>query len=477
MWRPAMYGYFIIVPILILAIYLAFIPKTGYLYPVHIDEWVHLAYSQAIQSADSLTYVNPFTGQDTVSFSSNLESGYQLFWAVFQDISGISWLTIFRYFPSVILAITVLSVFVMARRLGFGWEAAFFACLIPTTAGIMGPAFLVPVAMGLLFVPLSLYLVLNYRTAGAYIALFIFTAFTMVIHAPSGISLLVILAPCILLYLKSEWKHSLVLALIWICPFLVTLPWTYDLVVSTALSLLRQHGLPAYHDLPFFIKIFGNVPLALAILGSFWLALKGGTRNYCLALGLVVLLLMLATFYTWHYGVDIVYLRGLLYAFLMLGIVAGAGLMMIKNIELPESLRLPRLARKIGYPLCLALVIVVLWTVIPYRQDIGHYRMIDEADYEAFVWIRENVDESYQKAVLDPWQATAFTAITGKHVYTRLHVRPSAQTGQASSFIEDGCADTGFLRENGISIVYSRQPCSNPDLMEIRKNVYLLEGD
>ena len=151
--------------------------------------------------------------------------------------------------------------------------------------------------------------------------------------------------------------------------------------------------------------------------------------------------------------------------------------MMIKNIELPESFRLPRLIRKIGYPMCLALVIVVLWIGIPYRQDIGYYHMINEADYEAFVWIRENVDDSYQKAILDPWKATAFTAVAGKPVFTRLHVSPNAQTKQASNFIKGGCTDTDLLRENGISIVYSQQSCSNPDLLEIRKNVYLLEGD
>ena len=32
-----------------------------------------------------------------------------------------------------------------------------------------------------------------------------------------------------------------------------------------------------------------------------------------------------------------------------------------------------------------------------------------------------------------------------------------------------------FLRENGISIVYTRGECDNPDLVEAEKNIYLLK--
>ena len=56
----------------------------------------------------------------------------------------------------------VLATYVMAQRLGFGWEAALMTCLITTTVGIMGPGFFIPVAMALLFVPLSLFVLFNF---------------------------------------------------------------------------------------------------------------------------------------------------------------------------------------------------------------------------------------------------------------------------------------------------------------------------
>ncbi len=91
------------------------------------------------------------------------------------------------------------------------------------------------------------------------------------------------------------------------------------------------------------------------------------------------------------------------------------------------------------------------------------------------MWIEDNVDAPYEKAILDPWKATAFTAITGKKIYSRIQVSPQLSDEEASEFLEDGCTDTDFLRENGISIVYTRSECHNPDLVEVGKNIYLLK--
>ena len=163
---------------------------------------------------------------------------------------------------------------------------------------------------------------------------------------------------------------------------------------------------------------------------------------------------------------------------LMLSIVAGAGLMGVRTIRLPNKTIAgikSFLAKNVGNVLCLVLIGVTLAMCVPDRQDTPYYHMIDEEDYQAFVWIRDNVDESYKKAILDPWKATAFRAITQKSVYTRIHAYPEPSDDKAYKFLEDGCTDTAFLKENGISIIYTQQECNNPDLVQIGKDVYLLQ--
>lgn len=466
-------------PIMALAFYIAFIPHQSYPYPVHIDEWVHLAYSRAMLQAGDTVITDPFFGQSTIGLSSNLEAGFHLFWSIFHQISGVSWLTIFRYFPGIIFIITVLSVYIMADREGFGWEAALFTCLIPTTVGILGPAFLVPVALGLLFVPLSLFVAFNLRSGGAYLALFIFISFLLSIHAPSAIVVVIVLVPYILLNLKGNFKHSLGITSAVLIPFLAPFPWIFRLLLPTAKSLLTLKPLPEYIDFPRVLQAYGYIPIAICLLGTFLLAVKGGKKNYGLILGLLALLAMLVTFFTFHYGISIMYERGLMFMMLMVSIVAGAGLAAVKNLSLPAQLttrlKVPSLvAQYAGWSLSLALIVIMLVTTIPSRQNTNYYHMIDEQDYRAFVWIEENLGNG--KAILDPWKATAFAALTGKNIYTRTHEFPRPKDREATKFLEEGCQDTAFLKEKGISIVYNRKDCQNPALAQVRENIYLLKA-
>jgi len=66
--------YLILLPILGLAFYIAFIPHQNYPYPLHVDEWVHLGYSKMLMGAGSVTFPG----------SALLEAGFHLFWGVFR---------------------------------------------------------------------------------------------------------------------------------------------------------------------------------------------------------------------------------------------------------------------------------------------------------------------------------------------------------------------------------------------------------
>ena len=478
--------YFKLLPILALAFSLAFIPHIDYPYLVHVDEWVQLAYSETIIRAGDSIFANPFYGEPLEGLTGSAEGigqylkiGAYLFWGMFHQISGIPWLIIYRYFPGIIFILTVLSVYILAQRQGFGLAAAFFTCLIPTTVGILGPGFLAPVTLALPFIPLSLFLAINFRTGWSYLALFIFTCFLAITHAATAVGLVIVIAPYILLNIKGNFRHSLYLALALAIPFLAPFPWIFSLLLPTIKSLLQPQPLLSYVWLPEFVQTYGYIPTAMCFVGIFLLAWKGERRNYGLILGLLALQLMIVTYATLHYGVTIIFYRGLMYLLLMMSIVAGAGLMGIRNIKLPERLfdwlKSPLIRQNMGIVLCLVIIGVTLAIGIPNRLETSYYHMIDEQDYQAFIWIKENTVDEYQKAILDPWKATAFTALTGKYVYTRIHGYAKDSDKKSYEFLDGGCTNTDFLKKNGISIIYTKGGCDNPDLVEIRKNVYLLK--
>ena len=470
---------YFLLPILGLAFYMAFIPHQSYLYPIHLDEWIHLAQANGIIAAGSTDYIDPI-GSSLRGLGSNMEESFQLFLGVFHQISGISWPDIFRFFPSVIFMMTVLSVYVFAQRMGFGWEAALFACLIPTTVGILGPAFLVPVAMGLFFIPLILFVAFNFKNVLSYFVLLILISFVVMIHPPSSVCLVIILVPYILLNITSDWKHSLGLFLAVLIPFTAPFPWILKTLLSSAPSLLTPQSLSEVVQYPLLIKKLGHLTLAICLLGTLFLSLRGGTRNYSLTLGLLALLVVMAIYYTLHYGIFIIYDRGLMFSMLLVSIIAGAGLMAVKNFKIPEfitdSIGVPGfISNHLGKFVSLALIAVVLFITIPERQDEPFYHMIEDDDYQAFVWIRDNLGDEYKKAVVDPWQGAAFAAVTGKQFHSWVHAVPSPGTAEARKFLQDKCKDTQFLIDNRINIVYTKFGCGNSDLTKVNDNIYIFE--
>ena len=285
----------------------------------------------------------------------------------------------------------------------------------------------------------------------------------------------------ILLNLRGAFEHSLGVTLALAIPFLAPSPWIFSELLPAVQSLLIPQLVPTHVDIPRLIPTYGYLPLLLCLFGIFWLAIRGSRREYGLILGLLALLVMLAVFFTFHYGQLFVYERGLMVAMLMMSIVAGAGLMAIRKVKLPlrviNRLKMSPPWHNAGYVLGLITVILLLYTGIPARQSISYYHMIDDKDYQAFIWIKNNLEGNNEKAILDPWKATAFTAITGKKVYSRTHCYPDSNGQRTYEFLSNGSNDTAFLIENSISLVYTRGIVDNPDLVEVRSNVYLINEE
>jgi hypothetical protein len=483
LWNLAKSDYLKLVFILGLAFYIAFIPHQGYPYPVHIDEWTHLANSKAIvEEASAIGMHNPFTG-GAAGMSQSLEAGFDLLWAMVQQVSDIPWLVLFRYFPAIIFIITVLTVYVLGRREGFGWEAALGTCFILTTVRFLGPGFMVPVALGLLFIPLSLFIACHLRGWRAYILLFITTAFLVSAHAYTAVGLIIIMAPFIVLNLKKDFRHSLGVAVALVVPFVIPLLigwflWGQNVVLERLATFFTSQssagaGLSDILKVPY---LYGYLPTFLFVFGIFMLARRGKLKDYSLIIAPVLLLLLIGLFAHFQRGTQTLYDRSHLYLMLMMGIVGGYGLWKLRSIRLPERLKPAFITRNLGGFLCLLLLIPTLFFSIRTHLDAQYYQTIFEYDYEAFVWIAENVGDEYNKAIVDPWKATAFTAITGKKVYSHIVTGISERDQRAYQFFEEQCRDTAFLRERGISIVYIyiHQTCDNPDLVQVREGVYLL---
>jgi hypothetical protein len=75
--------------------------------------------------------------------------------------------------------------------------------------------------------------------------------------------------------------------------------------------------------------------------------------------------------------------------------------------------------------------------------------------------------------VLDPWKATAFSAITAKKVLHRIWPNQDPIDDRIYSYLKGGCQDPAFLRDNKVSFIYNPLPCDNLDLIEVRNLVFV----
>jgi hypothetical protein len=378
--------------------------------------------------------------------------------------------------------LTVLSIYIFARRLRFGLEAALMTSMLPTTVGILGPGFIVPVAMGLIFISLSLFIVYYLKGLRAYLMLFIIFFFMLSLHAATAVGLILLLFPFIILNLRGNFKQSIGVTLSLVIPFFIAILLfpgiKNNAMIQTFETVLSDQSNRWYVDIPELIVSYGYIPILLCMVGAPFLMIKGGKVNYGLVWGLVTLLIAFFIFHGFGYGSFLWYGRSFHYIWLIMSIIGGAGLAELMKfisqgwfINRVKNEFLKNNAWKI---LSAAVIVIMLGIGIQARQHIPYYYMIDNKDYEAFVWIRDNVDSGYKKAILDPWKGTAFTAITGKYIYARLSEKADKSDIAASDFLDRGSENTTFLKKNGITIVYTTGSTKNTNLVEVRDNVYLL---
>jgi len=478
------------------AFYTSLIPRLDYSYPLHEDEWTHFVEAETIAAEGPIPFFDPVTGDDRsdpvteeTRSTPHFEVGYQLFLAEFQLVTSLPWLAVFRYLPSAVFALTALGAYLFGNRRGFGLEAALFACLVPTTVRFLGPAFAVPVALGLFFVLIVLFLASNLWAAkGLPLVLLSLLSFLFIAHAPTALFAgLVVAVYGLFLTLRRalvrrrvRWRALAHLATALAVVTLSSLPllaYNTWLVGAAAAEPLPRELLDAPGSM---IARLGYIPYPLFVLGLVVLARSG--RRADRALLLVTVLVAAYAFLHRQFGVGnpALYSRSILYLSLLLLLIAGLAAAALRRWL--AALLTPRWA---GGASLAAAGVVFGFAMLPSlglnveaRYDETYYHRIGETQYDDFVWISDNLCSGYERALTDPKYGRPFAAISGRYAYaaipaTTVPVRPE-RLDEAKLQLKEGVPDADWLREHGVSIVYSTGRVDNPELVQVHDRVYVL---
>ena len=460
--------YVLLALILLFAFHLNFTPHSDYQYPVHVDEWFNFATTQSLIESQNIVFTEPFIGEKIVT--NDLEVGLHLFLAAFKGITGISWLAVVRYLPSVIFVITILCIYIFAERGGYGLYAAFLASMIPTTVRLIGPGFLVAVALGLMFIPLILFI--GYYTK-KYELVAIFIAFLFLLHPPTALGVMVILTPYIILNYRKDAKHSIYIIVALIVGFLVVSPRLYHLFVPTAESLMTtSRYLPMAPEV---FRVYGYLTTAMFVVGVFVLMNERKIKGCSMVAASMLILLPIVIYARYDVGNGIIYSRNYSYLMILMSIIGGSGLAALYALMKGKFNYRGRGAGKLVYGL---LLISLIWVSGMSHASTPYYHIIGDREYQDFIWIRDNLQDVEGMSVLKPWLGKAYVPISGRFVYSYIPAGPSddhfMRINKVNGFFKDGGVNSTFLTSNNISIVYAKTPINNSDLLEVKPRIYVL---
>src|SRR5437667_8346474 len=145
----------ILTSIIIFNSFIVFIPHIFYPYPLHVDEWFHISVAKEILKDQSFPTSDPFTGG---MWSGTLEKAWHFLLADFILIANPQ-ITDFRFFIILFSSLAIVSTFIFVKQISNQNQAlvsALLVGLIPSNVSTGGLSFLIPMNLGLIFIPLAL---------------------------------------------------------------------------------------------------------------------------------------------------------------------------------------------------------------------------------------------------------------------------------------------------------------------------------
>lgn len=443
-----------------------------YRYTVHVDENSHWVGVASTERAQTLRHDGLFfsLAQDQTPLSLRglvHERGFHVALVTFQQLTGMPWLEVFRFLPALWMGATATLLWAALRPWPGALLAAGLLALVPTSARLLGPGFLVPIGFGLAWMVAVLLLLPEAtrrgRTAGLLLLVVVWAFF---IHLIAGFAALLVVL-CALPFAHGTRKGMAQLAAAAFLPMLALYhAFESDIGVETA----RLEFLP----LDFTVFDHVGVPfLALWVAGCALAVLRPPTRQRLpilaatlaslVALSFIIVnvaleLRLYALYDRWHQPWAVLACVPVAFA-LWRAAEAGARGLGWLAARLPARLLQRAGARSSGHP-AFAVGLAVLAFVaasdagIARHIDEPYYHVLNDADWEAFTWAAANVNSSYEVFLAHPWKAPVLSALTGKQPLTWLSPgAPPVRGEDWDAYVQGRYADGMWLVGEEVSLV------------------------
>lgn len=451
----------ILIFILLLAAFLIFYPHLNYPFPLHVDEWFHITEAKMILQSN----IDWYSGKQ---FNLGMERAWHLSLAAIQAIFNLS-ITQWIFVPVIMHLLAILSVYTFTTKLLGKTQALIAALLIsllPSNLTMGGPVFLVPVNLSLILIPIALtfaFHLTNLEKKYNYAALLAISIFLLYAHPPSALALLSILGIYLILNISTKEAKPLFITIL--LAIIISIPNYIPELQRKGIGSISFDFWITLKELP---KLYGYIPTFFFILGFYLLTQTNRKETWSLLLASILFTLNIVLFVRFDINYLIPYQRTFIPLFLLMSVIASQGF-----VELTEI----KTFKRFSTLLLIAVLFVTTYLAVDRNLKTQYYHVIDKADYESFLWIKDNTEKDVI-VLIDPWKARALPTVAERQVYAVLPFGPNEQqmkiVNQVNNFFKQNCTDTEFLLQTNASLVYSTTECQNDNLIKVRDSIYSL---
>jgi len=434
-----------------------------------------------------------------------------MIWAFLGIITDVQLIDLFRLAPGILLVLLSFFTYIFGRKRGFGLEAALFIPLIPTSLWTLGPAFVVPVSVATLSIPLIVLPTGERLSRGSgpwlWTMLFLISG-TLFVH-PTTESLLTLIATLyigsFLIEMVTRRRYHEALKLLGALGIRVLLPaivlaiWMPSLTRSVLYYSTSRIQLPNTPDGLFyhFLNAFGWEAAFVGVLGMGFFIYRSDflLRGLVLPVVAVVLALFVEFYPKYFIGPPPLYNRSWIMLGLLLAIFLGCAVSSYFKIskELAHNIgprfhkQFPQgllaLSRIIG----VLLIGFLLYTGLfgNYERDIfaNYYHIIDSPVDSHYQWIGEHVDETERVAsgeAVMGWTYPLFAGVGTKSIGADALPFSDPKANALRLMMAKAELDVPWLKSNGISVLYSCdhigrcREMSNSGVHKVKEGVYVI---
>jgi len=442
----------------------------SYTYPLHADEWTHLAQAQYMMSSHGMANVNPYIQQST---HRDLESGFHSFLAAFFTSTGLDPITTYQYLPAIFMVITMLSLFLMLiviiKNYWIALLSTLFLLFVKSNINLMGSWFFLPMifALFLMFMFFAAYFSkgpIRYLAILFYLAtIFSYPTMTIII---TMIVILYEIVNAILHQDKTLFSLRYVKYYIIIIVALFTALMIFFKGRLSAIPFIVKYGWTIYFEQTYTpMQMYGWIPTILAIIGIAYVIIK--RKNLLMIAAPVVFIVPMIMYSLFRFTILIPYQRAFFYFLISLVPLSAIGIYYIYNLfySLFRSLfDIKSLVRFIS--ISIVVILLLLTSILGFRSyykiDDNRFLLVHYAtdtDYQAMQWIKQNYGKD-TVIMADIFTAFATYPLTGMQTVA---VAPSNLEGGNMSVTQnfyfgsgtDCNSRQGILTKYHVKLVYS----------------------